>query len=368
MMALCSRLRGEGGFAIATILIIIGVASAAIVGGSKTAASVLDQQDTHEAAVQLRSVAKVIQTHGMDIGGTEGNALRARGRQMIKIADAMADRAIDAVVDDVAGNLGDAVTLPLQGGRVIELVKFAWDVKGNIELGDAALKAWGIRDAAVDPAIAELQALNPQTDFGQPVEQAVVEVKITATRNAIDTIDTGLPPAETDAIIVPTLIDLETDGIEAPADTDPYSNPFWVEATEYLGAPPPTGTTITTTTTTSTSTPTTVTTTTLGPILEPSDYMDLWVDFTPYDGGATVEWRITNLSVDTIYQIYFSAPPPGPGVPEGDVLEPGKAISGWFEIAIDEGTSWRFTTDVRGELSDGTFVYSNLVDVAVHGT
>ncbi|MBN1192176.1 MAG: hypothetical protein JXA36_00575 [Coriobacteriia bacterium] len=234
------RLDREGGFAVTTLLLITGVATAVIVGGSSTAASVMNQADVREAADQMSYVASDIRARTQYDRSAEAQALGAHATAMYAVSGALTRAADEDVLVNVRNNAGDVVMTPLQGGAVIDVAKFAWDLKGGWELGDTALKSWGLTDRGADPLIAQLQGLQPARDYTAPAEQAIVEAKLKAGRAALVRSDPGLSPEEIDSLAGQLVIDIEAGGATASAGGDEYRNRYVDSAiAQYLGWTPP---------------------------------------------------------------------------------------------------------------------------------
>ncbi len=230
--------RRDSGFAILTVLLVSSVASALIVGGSSTAASVMNQQDIGEATSQMRYVSGQIRDRTESIEGPEADALRAQAQRMEKVANMLDDSALDDIAVNVRNNLGDAILTPLQGGAVVDAVKFAWDFKSGYELGDTVLKSWGLTDSAADPLIAALQDIRPDLDHTSPVGQAIAEAKLNAARIAVTTDDPGLTPGEIDAAATALVLDIAEMGSDASAGGGPYDNRYLADIGRYLGWDP----------------------------------------------------------------------------------------------------------------------------------
>ncbi|MCB2223445.1 MAG: hypothetical protein KQH83_04630 [Actinobacteria bacterium] len=339
------RWRDDRGFAICTILLITGIASAIIVGGSKTAASVYDREITHEATGHLRHVADGLRDAGEDVGGAEGAGLQDRARRMTEVANLLDDQATDRLVSDVVGNAGDALLIPLQGGAVVEAVKAAWDVKGYLELGGTAVNAYTPTDPTLVQGISDLQDLDP-------IDVAVVEAKVRAAKNAVQATDPAHDEAAVEEAAIAALLALDESEIIPGPPEDPFDNPAWDEIVLYVGVPEVPA-----------STTTTATTTTIA-AGRPAEPLRLtWAYEELADGHDLVTFSIENVSGETIEGIHFwNLDLPGENwTPAGPpwTLEPGEVIAGTarFRVSYYGLASWDVATGLYA--SDWEDAYSN---------
>lgn len=235
-----TMLARDDGFAITTILLIASVATAVIVGGSSTTAAVMNRNDIQEATGHMQDVAADIRQRTQGDDSAQAQAMRAHADKMDAVAGSLSGAADKDLVVAVTNNVGDAVLTPIQGGAVITAAKFAWDVKTGWELGDTAMKSWGITDSGADPLIAQLRDLEVPRDLSAPVEQAIVEAKLKGARVAVSGADPGLDPGEVDAAATQIVVDAATSGSTPATGSDPYRN-HWVDGAiaQHLGWTPP---------------------------------------------------------------------------------------------------------------------------------
>jgi|GEM_PF-3891496 len=217
------KLRDESGFAITTLVLIIGVASSVIVGGSSTAAAVMNRSDIQDATQQMDYVANDIRERTQGDDSPRAQELKAHADKMSAASAALMGAADKDVAVAIANNVGDAVLTPLQGGKVITALKFGWDFKSGYELGDTAMKAWGVSDSGADPLIAQLRDLRVDRDYSQPVEQAIAEAKLRGAKAAIAQADPGLNGDELTAAASQLVLDIESAGDTAGAGSDFYN-------------------------------------------------------------------------------------------------------------------------------------------------
>jgi hypothetical protein len=226
--------RSDEGFAISVVLLVLSVATSVIVGGSSTTASIMNHADVHEAAGHMDYVAADIRMRTKGDDSPRAQALREHAGEMNSVTDAMRAAADQDVFINLRNNLGDAVLTPLQNGvGVVDAVKFAWDFKTGWELGDTALKAYDLKDPGADIVIGLLQDLDLDRDYGEPVEQAIIEGKLNGARIAVAQSDPGISDEEIEALAAQLVLEAEQIGtVERPHDDD-YSNPYL--ATVYAG-------------------------------------------------------------------------------------------------------------------------------------
>lgn len=349
--------RDESGFVITTILLAIGLGSALIVGGGKTIAAVEDRELTHDATVQMRHLAGAVRDKGIEVGGDEGKALRARARQMTRVANALDDGAMDQIVDNATGVAVDLLLPELQGGAVVKVVQVAWDTKGYIELGLTVRDTYTPTDPVAIAAVS-----NPQAPGLSPADQAITEATVRAMRNAAHVAEPGLSDEVLDDLLAEAVVEMQDDGVEVPVATGPWDNPQWLEIADFVGIPPlpPTPEPQETTTTTTTSTTTTVPD-------RPAEPLRLtWVYAEVGDGHDVITFSIENVSGSTIEGIHFWnldlpdenwAPTPPPWT-----LEPGEAIEGVarFRVSYYGLANWDVATGLYAE--DWEDAYSNGVN------
>ncbi len=198
----------------------------------------MNRADIVESADQMSYVAGQIRDRSQNDDSPRADAMRKHATEMQKTANMMTDQATGDVVVAVSNNLGDAILTPLQGGAVVvDTAKFLWDFKGGYELGDTAIKAWGLDpDPRVDAVIQAIQDLGIEHTADAPVEQMVIETKLTGAEMVLDELIPGLTPEELSTAATQLVIDAEvekamTGGAEVAS---PFDNPFAIGLTDTI--------------------------------------------------------------------------------------------------------------------------------------